>query len=838
MPNIPENHEKKVTGQGKDVYKRGEGLGTGPVGKQDAYEGRKQQYSQSSGGGQKRSAGGGGLLKLIILAVLLLGGGGAGLSGLLGGGGSSNSSYTPQQNQSYTPQQQSQNYAPQPQSSSSSSSSSMFDLSSLLGNVSASSTSSGWVTSRNTGKLDKTVASGAREKYTKIKGNGKDQVTIMIYMCGADLESRSGLATADLQEMVNADISDKVNIIVYTGGSTKWNNSIISSKTNQIYKVEKGGLKQLSKDEGSKCMTDPATLEGFIKYCTKNYKADRYDLIFWDHGGGSLTGYGYDEKYANKGSMDLAGINQALGNAGVKFDFVGFDACLMATAETGLMLSNYADYLIGSEEVEAGYGWYYTNWLTNLSKNTSMPTIEIGQKIVDDFVDSCAQKVPSQKATLSLTDLAELSATLPSELVNFATSTTDLIKDKSTYRIVSTARSSCREYSTSHIDQVDLVNLAINMGTQEGKDLAEAVLGAVKYNRTSNNIDNSYGLSIYFPQSKPSNVKAAVNTYNAIGLDDEYSRCIQAFAGVTGSGQSVQSSAYSTSSNPYSAIFNGLMSSTSGGSSNTSGMSTDLISALMGGSPASSSSSSMSSLLGGSNMTSLLTGLLSDRSIITEDETAAIIENNSFNADKLIWSKNGDNYEISLAQEDWDLIRDIQLNVFYDDGEGFIDLGLDNLYNVSEEGALVGDYDNTWPAINNQPVAFYYVDTTMDGDAYSVSCRVPALLNGDRVELILTYDNDHPDGYVSGANPIYADGETETSAKSMVEIKDGDVIDFICDYYDYEGNYQDSYMLGDQMIVDGDLEVSYVELGDASLQVTYVLTDLFAQEYWTPALPR
>ncbi|MCQ2565233.1 MAG: clostripain-related cysteine peptidase [Clostridia bacterium] len=829
MPNIPENHEKKVTGQGKDVYKRGEGLGTGPVGKQDAYQGRKQQYSQSSGGGSQKRSSGGGLLKIIVLAVLLLGGGGAGLSGLLGGGSSTGSnSYTSQPAQTYTSQQ------------SQGSTASAFNLSSLLGSVNSTTTSSGWVTSKNTGKLDKSIASGARDKFTTIKGSGKDTVTIMVYMCGADLESKSGLATADLQEMANATISDKVNIIVYTGGASKWNNSIISSKTNQIYKVEQGGLKQLSKDEGSKCMTDPATLTGFINYCVKNYKADRYDLIFWDHGGGSLTGYGYDEKFTSKGSMGLSGINQALNNAGIKFDFVGFDACLMATAETGLMLSNYADYMIASEEVEAGYGWYYTNWITNLSKNTSMPTIEIGQKIVDDFVDSCAQKVPSQKATLSLTDLAELAATLPAELVDFATSTTELIKDSNTYATVSNARSSCREYSTSKIDQVDLVNLAINMGTEEGKALAEAVLGAVKYNRTSNNIDNSYGLSIYFPMSKPGNVKNAVNTYDAIGMDDEYSRCIQAFAGVTGSAQSVQSSAYSTSSNPYSAIFNGLLSTTSGGSSNTSGLSTDLISALMGGSSSGSgsSASALSSLLGGSNMTSLLTGLLSDRSVISEDEAAAIIEANSFNADNLIWSKNGDVYQISLSQEQWDLVRNIEVNVFYDDGEGFIDLGLDNLFTVSEEGALQGDYDDTWPAINNQPVAFYYVDTTKDGSDYSISCRVPALLNGDRVELILTYDNEHPDGFVSGANPIYANGETETSAKSMVEIKDGDVIDFICDYYDYEGNYMDSYMLGDQMFVDGELEVSYVELGSANLQVTYVFTDLFAQEYWTPALPR
>ncbi|MCR5235609.1 MAG: hypothetical protein K6E34_00220 [Lachnospiraceae bacterium] len=36
------------------------------------------------------------------------------------------------------------------------------------------------------------------------------------------------------------------------------------------------------------------------------------------------------------------------------FDFIGFDACLMATVETAYMLSPYADYMIASEEFEPG----------------------------------------------------------------------------------------------------------------------------------------------------------------------------------------------------------------------------------------------------------------------------------------------------------------------------------------------------------------------------------------------------------------------------------------------------------------------------------------------------
>ena len=43
-------------------------------------------------------------------------------------------------------------------------------------------------------------------------------------------------------------------------------------------------------------MTKPDTLSSFIQWCHENYPANRMELIFWDHGGGSVSGYGYDEK--------------------------------------------------------------------------------------------------------------------------------------------------------------------------------------------------------------------------------------------------------------------------------------------------------------------------------------------------------------------------------------------------------------------------------------------------------------------------------------------------------------------------------------------------------------
>ena len=55
-----------------------------------------------------------------------------------------------------------------------------------------------------------------KEKQTEIKGDGKDQATVFVYMNGSDLESEDGEATEDLCEMLAANISSQVNVLVET----------------------------------------------------------------------------------------------------------------------------------------------------------------------------------------------------------------------------------------------------------------------------------------------------------------------------------------------------------------------------------------------------------------------------------------------------------------------------------------------------------------------------------------------------------------------------------------------------------------------------------------------
>ena len=784
----PTGRERDPSGQSGSVGRRGEGLGQGPVGSSGGYGGRPGTGG-GSGGGQRASSSSssssalGGLLSLLlrgksgktIIIILIV----AVVLFFVFGGFKKCSA----------------------------------NSGALSSFVPSSTYEGGWTRGDNTGKLNTNVASGARAKYTSVMGGGQDSFTVMVYMCGTDLESKSGMASADLSEMAAATLdNDKLQIIVYTGGCTGWKTTQISNTTNQIWRVKHGSIERLESDAGNVSMTKPATLTSFIKWCADKYPANRNMLIFWDHGGGSLSGYGYDQRFTSSGSMSLAGINTALKDAGVKFDIIGFDACLMATAENALMLSNYADYLIASEETEPGLGWYYTGWLNDLSANTSVSSIEIGKKIADDFTDTCAKKLDSPKTTLSIIDLAEFSATFPDTLKSFASSTLELI-DSDKYTEVSEARSGTREFSvSSQIDQVDLVNLADRMNTSEGKALSEAILSAVKYNRTSPSMTNSYGVSIYFPLKKVSKVDSAVNAYSAIGMDSEYSKCISTFAGMEVAGQ-VSSGG---TSNPLSALTGSL---TDGSPSITGNLLTNLLGSFVGGGS-------------GVSIDGLTSSNSSFLSLLDIGKASSFVSANALNASDFVFINDGGRRVVRLSDEKWELVSNIELNVFVDDGTGYIDMGLDSVFET-DGNDLIAEYDGMWPSVNGQPVAFYHLTTVTEGASYTITGRIPVMIDGERADLIAVYEKGKG-GKITSVSYEYASEETETVAKSIdiTELEKGVKIDFLASYYSYEGVFQDVFYIGEQIVYDGTLSLKDITLTN-KLSATYRITDIYGQHFWT-----
>ncbi len=196
--------------------------------------------------------------------------------------------------------------------------------------------------------------------------------TLLVYICGSDLEQKRGAATANIAEMLSADIPDGVNVILQTGGSSKWRNFDIPSDRSNRYAVKNGTL-ELIESNPPVNMGSERAFSDFLKFGLEKYPAEQTAVIFWNHGGGSAVGVCSDALNGND-FLSLSEISSALEIVGLKkkLSFVGFDACLMANYETARILAPYAEKMIASEELEPSGGWDWKKTLENLSDPTEI----------------------------------------------------------------------------------------------------------------------------------------------------------------------------------------------------------------------------------------------------------------------------------------------------------------------------------------------------------------------------------------------------------------------------------------------------------------------------------
>lgn len=522
-----------------------------------------------------------------------------------------------------------------------------------------------------------------RAFYTDVAN--AENVTVMVYMIGSDLESEDGSATDDLLEMADAALSENIHLVLQTGGTETWWNDVCTDGESERFVIENGNM-TLLQSLGSMNMTDADTLSDFIRFSAESYPADRYELILWDHGGGTMTGFGYDELYEDT-SLTLSSLSTALYNGGVQFDFIGFDACLMATAEVAYALDPYADYLIASEESEPGEGWAYKNWLTMLAEDPAVPTAELGKKLADDFLEAY---IFADMPTLSVLDLRyvpELYAALESYWGSAYTAL-----QSGSYGAFSQVRNNVREFGDNEYDQVDLSDLAtltkqsLSLGTED--DVQAAVQNMVVYNVTTIN-DNDFEL-----------------------------------------------------------------------------------------------------------------------------------------IDK------GDYYALSLSDEAWNLITYIDMTVYLDDGEGYIDLGNDNVYEFDDDGDLKVDFDYTWISIDGVIVPFYAETEEQTDDYWYTMGYVPAELNGSTdIEIVLRWDSDHDSGFVAGYR--LKTEEPTVAAKGLHSFTETDQIQYTCSYYDYDFNYDRDYTLGDPVTYTSEPVVTYEEIGEYRTVIQYTLRDIYNNEHFT-----
>ena len=229
--------------------------------------------------------------------------------------------------------------------------------------------------------------------------------TLLMYMCGTDL---SEACEADLYEMSDVWLPSGVTVLVQVGGSWSWADEDLVPGGSCRFRV--GYREWYDFTEISRAnMGKPETLRDFILWGMETAPADRYGVVLWDHGGGTLTGVCCDDVFGGD-TLTLPELDEAFSavqeaRPGTRFDFIGFDACLMATYETALTMMPYADYMIASEELASAVGLSYNRFLPELASAPAGSAQVLLAHAAETYVTSTLALIPDDCLTLSVLDL-------------------------------------------------------------------------------------------------------------------------------------------------------------------------------------------------------------------------------------------------------------------------------------------------------------------------------------------------------------------------------------------------------------------------------------------------
>ena len=364
-------------------------------------------------------------------------------------------------------------------------------------------------------------------------------VTVLVYMVGSNLEHSNKAtikgfrATDDIIEMKNGNPKDNINVILATGGSAEAKPQglrTIDFTIPSIHQVVGNDVKPVSQ-LGTKSMSSPALLTDFIETSVKLFPAKQYVLIMWNHGFG-YDGYAYDNAVQtpnnNDRQMSLVQIQNALANSHdkngkqVKFELIGFDACLMATYHVAEKLEGFGNYLVASQENEPGSGWKYDEIISYLNNNSNpVDGLSLGQKIIESYhqslLDLKQNNKPELIATLSVIDLRNFD-NMRTTFNDFVAYVKGFDKNGPNLPKLSSALNNVERYGASpgvdpdHIDLAhfmtafgdEFIGVTNNAGkvwtTENNNDMIKEVKKVALDSKSGTSKPNASGLSLYWPR--------------------------------------------------------------------------------------------------------------------------------------------------------------------------------------------------------------------------------------------------------------------------------------------------------------------------------------------------
>ncbi|RKZ20615.1 hypothetical protein DRQ18_05990 [bacterium] len=356
--------------------------------------------------------------------------------------------------------------------------------------------------------------------------------TIMVYLdADCDLEV---CGIVDINEMELTVDTSLFNVVVQIDRNPEYDSSNGNWETTRRYYILPDTEdiitinSLLLEDIGEANMGDPQTLIDFAVWAARNYPADHYALILWDHGsgwykkGGETKSVCHDETdndalYLSQGELRdaLSAIKDSLGK---NIDLIAFDACLMGMVEVEYEVYPYCDAVVHSEHTEPGAGYPYHEILLWLSTNPDATPQELAEAITELYTNSYlpgGSQCCSMSVTQSSVDFLPTYWDFNFALDRFSR---ELIKAGGlSNSYILSARDASQKYpcpsetSPEHVDLIDFARKIkgeanLPQTLREAAESLEVIfqnflIAEGHYSDTSDwNVDSSKGVAIYLPQ--------------------------------------------------------------------------------------------------------------------------------------------------------------------------------------------------------------------------------------------------------------------------------------------------------------------------------------------------
>ena len=250
--------------------------------------------------------------------------------------------------------------------------------------------------------------------------------TVMVFMNAKNNLSESMLwgltgkfSAQDISEMKKVGSSPSVNVLVEHGvkggGSTRM---LIEKKTGYFSTGEKVYGVYPDADMG-----DYRRVIEFVNWSKRQFPAERYMLILWNHGLGWIDpvmkpqaekGILFDDE--TKNYVRTAQLGDILRQSGYE-DIFMTNACLMQMAEVGYEIKDNAGLIVGSEETMLAQGYDYEKLLKFMNANPSFTPEQFADFMMNWYREFYAGGMPVGPITVPLDSIpSTLSAVRPGAL--------------------------------------------------------------------------------------------------------------------------------------------------------------------------------------------------------------------------------------------------------------------------------------------------------------------------------------------------------------------------------------------------------------------------------------